>query len=89
MPCAVRSTPCRWRWGYTFPLASEGWSTNHSIPAFVRLPSGKPDVRLSGRMRARAERLGVRSITVSISHSRDNAVAVAIAERASEGESRS
>ena len=36
----VRSTPCRWRCGYTFPLASEGWSTNHSIPAFVRLPSG-------------------------------------------------
>ncbi len=48
----------------------------------VRLPSGKPDVRLSGRMHERAQRLGVVSITVSISHSRENAVAVAIAERA-------
>ena len=48
----------------------------------VRLPSGKPDVRLSGRMEERAKRLGITTITVSISHSRDNAVAVAIAERA-------
>ena len=46
----------------------------------VRLPSGKPDVRLTGRMQERAQRLGVVAITVSISHSRDNAVAVAIAE---------
>ncbi len=47
----------------------------------ARLPSGKPEVRLSGRMLRRAERLGVSMVTVSISHSRDNAVAVAIAER--------
>jgi holo-[acyl-carrier protein] synthase len=52
----------------------------------VRLPSGKPDVRLSGRMRDRAERLSVQAITVSISHSRDNAVAVAIAERPASSE---
>lgn len=47
----------------------------------VRTPSGKPEVRLSGRMQRRAERLGVTRITVSISHSRDNAVAMALAER--------
>ncbi|HEY3115737.1 MAG TPA: holo-ACP synthase [Chloroflexota bacterium] len=47
----------------------------------ARLPSGKPDVRLFGRMLRRSERLGVTAISVSISHSRDNAVAVAIAER--------
>jgi phosphopantetheinyl transferase (holo-ACP synthase) len=38
-------------------------------------------VVLEGRMQARADRLGVRRIIVSISHSRDNAVAVAVAER--------
>lgn len=47
----------------------------------VRLPSGKPEVRLTGRMRSRADRIGVGSILVSISHSRDNAVAVAISEQ--------
>ncbi|HZT07933.1 MAG TPA: holo-ACP synthase [Chloroflexota bacterium] len=46
----------------------------------ARLPSGKPDVRLSGRMRRRAERIGVSAMRISISHSRDYAVAVAIAE---------
>ena len=46
----------------------------------ARLPSGKPEVRLNGRMQRRAERLGVTAIHISISHSRDNAVAVAIAE---------
>lgn len=46
----------------------------------ARLPSGKPEVRLTGRMHRRAERLGVTAIHISISHSRDNAVAVAIAE---------
>jgi holo-[acyl-carrier protein] synthase len=47
----------------------------------VRTPSGKPEVRLSGRMLRRAERLGVTRMSVSISHSRDNAVAMALAER--------
>jgi len=46
-----------------------------------RSPSGKPEVTLTGRMQARAERLEIRRIIVSISHSRDNAVAVAVAER--------
>jgi len=46
----------------------------------VRTPSGRPEVRLFGRMQARAERLGVDRVVVTISHSRDNAVAVALAE---------
>jgi holo-[acyl-carrier protein] synthase len=47
----------------------------------VRTRSGKPEVTLHGRMRNRAERIGVTAISVTISHSRDNAVAVALAER--------
>src|SRR5262245_44348620 len=47
----------------------------------VRAPSGRPEVRLSGRMARRAERLGITDIEVSISHSRDNAVAVAISRQ--------
>jgi holo-[acyl-carrier protein] synthase len=47
----------------------------------VRTPSGRPEVRLSGRMQMRADRLGVTRVVVSISHSRDNAVAMALAER--------
>ena len=47
----------------------------------VRSVSGKPEVRLGGRMQRRAQRLGVASVTVTISHSRENAVAVALAER--------
>lgn len=57
----------------------------------VRTPSGKPEVRLFGRMRRRADGLGVNGIAISISHSRDNAVAVALAQRglaAAEGASR-
>lgn len=46
-----------------------------------RAPSGKPEVQLTGRLRDRADRLGIQRMVVSISHSRDNAVAVAIAER--------
>jgi holo-[acyl-carrier protein] synthase len=47
----------------------------------VRTRSGKPEVTLHGRMQRRAERIGVTAISVTISHSRDNAVAVALAER--------
>jgi holo-[acyl-carrier protein] synthase len=46
-----------------------------------RSPSGKPEVELSGRMLARADSLAIQRITVTISHSRDNAVAVALVER--------
>jgi holo-[acyl-carrier protein] synthase len=47
----------------------------------IRAPSGKPEVTLHGRMLRRAQRLGITQVGVTISHSRDNAVAVALAEQ--------
>jgi holo-[acyl-carrier protein] synthase len=44
----------------------------------------KPAVTLSGRMRARAERLGATAIDLSMSHSRELATAVAVAEGGSQ-----
>jgi len=46
----------------------------------VRLPSGKPSVKLSGETRAIAERLGVKAIHLSITHSGDTALAEVIFE---------
>jgi holo-[acyl-carrier protein] synthase len=40
--------------------------------------TGKPYIRLNGRAEKVAQKLGIREIDVSMSHSRDNAVAVAI-----------
>jgi holo-[acyl-carrier protein] synthase len=42
-------------------------------------PAGAPRVTLHGRAKQRFDALGLASMEVSISHSRDNAVAVAIA----------
>jgi len=41
-------------------------------------PSGKPVVHLHGKARTRAEALGIRSVTVSLSDSKEYAVAMAI-----------
>ncbi|MBN1152936.1 MAG: holo-ACP synthase [Dehalococcoidia bacterium] len=41
-------------------------------------PRGKPVVYLHGKARARAEALGIRSITVSLSDSKEYAVAMAL-----------
>ena len=51
----------------------------------VRLPTGQPSVRLSGRAQRRADQLGMVRIAVSISHERDYAVAVAFGVRAAGG----
>jgi holo-[acyl-carrier protein] synthase len=40
----------------------------------------KPDVRLSGRVAAWAERVGARSLDLSMTHSRDLAAAVCVAD---------
>jgi holo-[acyl-carrier protein] synthase len=40
--------------------------------------TGKPYIKLNGRAVAEAQKLGIKEIDVSMSHSRDNAVAVAI-----------
>jgi holo-[acyl-carrier protein] synthase len=41
-------------------------------------PTGKPIIRLNGRAKKQAEKLGIKEIDVSLSHSRENAVATAI-----------
>jgi holo-[acyl-carrier protein] synthase len=44
-----------------------------------RLPSGAPELRLHGRALAHAHALGVRSMTVSLSHDGDQACALVVA----------
>jgi len=46
----------------------------------TREPSGKPLLQLSGRAADRAHSLGVTHITISLTHSRDSALAVVIME---------
>lgn len=51
----------------------------------VRLPTGQPAVRLSGRALRRAEQLGMARVALSISHESDFAVAIAYGVRESGG----
>jgi holo-[acyl-carrier protein] synthase len=44
-------------------------------------PSGEPLVNLYGRARVRAEKLGLRGVAVSLSHSRDYAIAFVAGEK--------
>ena len=46
----------------------------------VRQESGAPGIELHGRGKSRAQRLGVVQITLSISHSREYAVAFVVAQ---------
>ena len=46
----------------------------------AREPSGKPLLQLSGRAALRAQSLGVAHISLSLTHSRDTALAVVIME---------
>jgi holo-[acyl-carrier protein] synthase len=46
----------------------------------VRQRSGKPDLRLSGRAAQIADRLGIRRLSLSVSHSRTMSIAVVVAE---------
>jgi holo-[acyl-carrier protein] synthase len=57
-----------------------GWREIEVLPNFA----GQPQVLLHGRAAARAARLGIGDVTVSISHERRMAVAVAIADRPAE-----
>ncbi|MBN1161082.1 MAG: holo-ACP synthase [Dehalococcoidales bacterium] len=41
-------------------------------------PTGKPLIKLNGRAEKQAEKLGIKEIDVSLSHSRENAIATAI-----------
>src|SRR5918996_1849712 len=51
----------------------------------ARLPTGQPEVRLSGRAAERAQQLGMARIAVSISHEDDYAVAIAFGIRTAGG----
>ncbi|HET7678153.1 MAG TPA: holo-ACP synthase [Candidatus Limnocylindrales bacterium] len=51
----------------------------------VRLPTGQPAVRLSGRALRRADQLGLGRVAVSISHEREYAVAIAFGVRTAGG----
>ena len=46
----------------------------------LREPSGRPTLHLSGRAAERAERMGVRRVQLSLTHSRELAMAVVIVE---------
>jgi holo-[acyl-carrier protein] synthase len=46
----------------------------------VRQPSGAPSIQLYGRAEARAKRLGVAEIALSISHSQEYAVAFVVTQ---------
>jgi holo-[acyl-carrier protein] synthase len=46
-----------------------------------RQPGGPPTLHLAGRAREIADRLGIARLSLSLTHSRDLALAVAIAER--------
>ena len=48
----------------------------------IRAESGAPSVKLHGRAKARAEMLKVSELSLSISHSREVAVAFVVAQRA-------
>ncbi|HET6381725.1 MAG TPA: holo-ACP synthase [candidate division Zixibacteria bacterium] len=58
-----------------------GWREIEVLPNWA----GQPQVRLHARAAARAARLGLEEVTVSISHERRMAVAVAIAHRRPDG----
>ena len=47
----------------------------------VRHESGAPAIRLHGRAEQRAQRLGLREIAISLSHSREYAVAFVVIQR--------
>jgi holo-[acyl-carrier protein] synthase len=61
-----------------------GTGINHGIGwldlEVVREPSGKPTLQLSGRAAKRARQLGVATINLSLTHSKDIAMAFVIME---------
>ncbi len=48
--------------------------------SIIKLPSGQPEVRLSGEAKKKAESLGTRHIHISIAHDGAYAIAQALAE---------
>lgn len=61
------------------PVAWDGPLPWRSIEIVSGPQGGRPSVRLSGELRAAADRAGVREVKVSLSHCDDYATAVALA----------
>ncbi|MCL4489801.1 MAG: holo-ACP synthase [Chloroflexi bacterium] len=53
-----------------------GWREIRVVPN----ERGKPEVQLSGRAARRAEEIGLRTFALSLSHTRDHAIAVVVAQ---------
>ncbi|MDR1612671.1 MAG: holo-ACP synthase [Planctomycetota bacterium] len=60
-----------------------GWTNRVAFTGIeiVRAESGRPEIRLHGSTAGQARELGVGRILVSLSHSRDAAIAYAVAEK--------
>ena len=71
-----------------FKLFGTGWSEalNWTDIEVVNNPKGQPAVRLYGHARALAEQLGIRQISISITHTRDFAIASVVASLHHEGQ---
>ena len=69
-------------WAPQEPHAA-GWIDWTEIEV-VRQPSGEPSLRLAGKAEARAEALGVAGWRLSLSHTREHAVAMVLGWRTNE-----
>ena len=59
-----------------------GWRSGITWHDFevANLPSGRPTLRFSGRAAQVAEKLGVKNVALSLTHTREQAMAVVILE---------
>ncbi len=53
-----------------------GWREIEILPVL----GGKPSVQLSGRAQARAEKLGIKDLAISLSHCQEYAIALVVGE---------
>jgi holo-[acyl-carrier protein] synthase len=62
-------------------LNISGWGVSWREIEIVSEADGKPVINLYGRAKARARRMGLSGLDISLSHSRDNAIAMVIGVR--------
>ena len=64
------------------PASPSARAVSHVAARFAvrSLPSGKPELVLSGKAREKADALGVKKLHLTLTHTRDNAAAVVILE---------
>ena len=92
--CGVRMSSLAARWAAKEAISKAlgtGWAPQEAHEAgwidwteieVVRRDSGQPEVMLHGKARARAEALGITGWQLSISHTREHAVAMVLGWRA-------